>query len=114
MEPLDKTTKGLISGLIENGYRRTKVPIPGARLCYFKIFRDETEERIYQIIYLFSDSGYLNPWATSFDKKYLTVKQECHLIGDHNIFLSNNRPLTIYGFEQMSLEFYHSIGKYMK
>jgi hypothetical protein len=110
MEDLDDNIKKLIAELNESGYQRALIPMRDSKYSYWKMFYNESHDKIYQIGYLFVNNfnyGMINTVPE------FTFTQECHLIGDYNIFLSNNRPLTVYGFEEMALDFYNGVGKYM-
>jgi hypothetical protein len=113
MEDLDDHLKQVLTDLKENGYQRALFTMKDAKMSYWKMFYDN-EDKIYQIGYLFVSNRDNGLFLNLYGGPDFTFTQECHIIGDHNIFLSNNRPLSVYAFEQMALDFYNATGKYMK
>ena len=100
------------SFLKNRGYVKFNQNLRLEDFTYWKIFRDENDNKTHMVGVLFYDFRKHNSLT---DIGYrIEVMYQCILLGENRIDLTISKDITIDKFEEISLVFYNTMKKYME
>lgn len=110
---LDKWLLDLHSEITKIGYTKHNKHINSESFSYFKTFRDDNHNKIYQIGVLIYDCREYG--SIMHENNRVGIEFHCYLLQQEGRFdLSVSHNISIGEFEEMALSFYKSITQYLQ